>query len=333
MEIHRRPRPRLNDLRLESVGRHRWHFLSLPLALPLAGALLLGDVGSARALVPYVYVPREEELRGAGLGIAQAATRLLRLGQAEEAARLAELTVRLLPEDPRGWVLLAEANLRSERTEQARNALGRAKQLDPDNAGIWFAEGSLALRSGKPAEAISLLRRGLQLDGRNPSAYFDLGNAQILLDDPRAALRSFEKASDLRKDFWEAINNQGLVLYEVGNRGEAIRRWRQVLRIKPDVAETSLALAAGLHAGNPTELDEPLKLAEAALDEEPNYVLESFQKEQLWGEKLRAATRRLLLLPELRNAVERAMANATAADGGTDLQEEEDSGTEKDVSE
>ncbi|MFM8673962.1 MAG: hypothetical protein ACKOCA_02815, partial [Vulcanococcus sp.] len=65
------------------------------------------------AFVPYVLTPSGRNLEGAGLGIAQAAARLLRIGQAEDAARLAALTVQLIPADPRGWVLLAEAQLRS----------------------------------------------------------------------------------------------------------------------------------------------------------------------------------------------------------------------------
>jgi hypothetical protein len=88
-----------------------------------------------------------------------------------------------------------------------------------------------------------------------------------------------------------------------------------VLRIKPDVPETSLALAAGLYASDPTgQRPEALRLAEMALNEEPNYVLDSYQSEQLWGEKLRGDTRRLLSQPELKLVVERAMANATAGD-------------------
>jgi tetratricopeptide (TPR) repeat protein len=280
--------------------------------LPVLPAL---QAGEARAMVPYVYVPPERDLEAAGLGIAQAAARLLRLGQAEEAARLAELTVRLLPGDPRGWVLLAEAQLRSDRIDKALWALGKAKQLDPQNPGIWFAEGSLALRNQKPQEAIELLNRGLQLEGRNAGAHFDLGNAQLLLGQSERALGSYEKAAKLRRDFWEAINNQGLVLWELGRRPAALERWRQVLRIKPDVPETSLALAAGLYASDPAgQRPEALRLAEMALNEEPNYVLDNFQSEQLWGEKLRGDTRRLLSQPELKLVVERAMANATAGD-------------------
>ena len=293
------------------MGQRRWQFLS---SLPIAGLLLWGGIPPALALVPYVYLPQTKELEGSGLGIAQAAARLLRLGQAEDAARLAELSVRLLPDDPRSWVLLAEAQLRSNNSSKALLALERAKRLDPTNAGIWFAEGSLALRNGKPAEALDLLRRGLQLDSRNSGAYFDLGNANLLLGRPSEALTAFEKASGLRSDFWEAVNNQGLVLFELDHPKQAIERWRKVLKIKPEAAETSLALATALYESNQQNRSEALQLAENALNADPNYVHDTYQKEQLWGVKLRAATGRLLALPELKASVERATANATGHD-------------------
>ena len=279
----------------------------------LVGAigLLLTTGLPAKALVPYVYVPQRQELEGAGMGIAQAAARLLRLGQAGDAARLAALTVQLLPEDPRGWVLLAEAQLRSNQLEQAGISLAKAKQLDPRNPGIWFAEGSLALRASKPSEAINLLEHGLKLDRSNAGAYFDLGNARILLGQSGEALAAFERASSLRKDFWEALNNQGLVLFEQGQNKAAIQRWRQVLGIKPDAAEPTLALAAGLFASGAEGRSEALELASKALDSDPNYVLESYQKEQLWGPKLRSTTQQLLLLGELKPVVDRALANAS----------------------
>ena len=276
------------------------------------GLIALGN--PARALVPYVYLPPAREMEAAGLGIAQAAARLLRMGQAEDAARLADLTVRLIPNDPRGWILLAEAELRSNHPDKARVALARAKQLEPGNAGIWLAEGSLALRSNEPARAVPLLRKGLELDPRNSGAYFDLGNAQIMLNEPGAALTSFERASKLRPDFWEAINNQGLVLFELGRQDEALQRWRQVLKIKPDTAETSLAMATGLELkGGAANHTEAIRLASKALADDPNYVLDSFRKEQLWGERLRAATRALLAQPELKASVDRASANASPA--------------------
>jgi tetratricopeptide (TPR) repeat protein len=287
----------------------RW--LRAGLAAPLLLGVLVGTMPAARAnFVPYVYVPQRVELEGAGLGIAQAAARLLQVGQANEAARLAALTVQLLPDDPRGWLLLAEAQLRSKHLKEAGIALAQAKQLDPRNPGIWFAEGSLALRDGKPKEAIGLLEQGLKLKGNNAGAYFDIGNAHIQLAQLPAALVAFQKASSLRQDFWEAVNNQGLVLFEQGKTKEAIGRWRQVLSLKPDAAETTLALATGLFSQSPANLQNALDLAKKALTTDPNYVLESYQKDQLWGPKLRQATQGLLLQNELKAVVERARANA-----------------------
>ena len=266
----------------------------------------------AQALVPYVAVPAERNLEGAGLGIAQAAARLLRIGQADDAARLAALTVQLIPDDPRGWVLLAEAQLRSNQNEEAAVSLAKARELDPKNAGILFAQGSLALKDSRPSEAADLIREGLKLDGKNAGAYFDLGNAYILMGKSGDALGAFERASKLRSDFWEAINNQALVLYEQNKAGEAIKRWRRVVGLK-DAAEPNLALAAALNVAQPGNT-ESLQLAAKALAEDPNYVLESWQKEQLWGPRLRSAAAQLLAEPALKADVERAQANAGASD-------------------
>jgi len=287
----------------------RW--LRAGVAAPLFLGVLVGQMPAAKAnFVPYVFVPKQVELEGTGLGIAQAAARLLQVGQANEAARLAALTVQLLPDDPRGWLLLAEAQLRSKQLNEAGVALARAKQLDPRNPGIWFAQGSLALREGKPKDAIDLLEQGLKLNGKNAGAYFDIGNAHIQLAQSAAALVAFKKAATLRPDFWEAINNQGLVLFDEGKTKEAIARWRQVLNLKPDAAETTLALATGLFSQSPANRQAALDLANKALTSDPNYVLESYQKDQLWGPKLRQATQELLLQNELKAVVERAKANA-----------------------
>ena len=295
----------------------RW--LRSLVALPLVLGVGLGPVPAAQAMVPYVVLPASQDMEAAGLGIAQAAARLLRLGQAEEAARLAALTVQLIPGDPRGWILLAEAQLRSKQPKLAAIALVQAKRLDPKNPGIWFAEGSLALHDSNPQRAIQLLEQGLKLDPKNAGAYFDFGNAQILLGKLRPALVAFEKAASLRPKFWESINNQGLVLFELGKPLEAISRWHQVLRIKATAAEPSLALAAALNGLKPGSR-EAIELANRALASEPNYALESYQKEQLWGPRLRAATRQLVHRNELKPSLERALANAG---GNSDSQDDQ----------
>jgi tetratricopeptide (TPR) repeat protein len=279
----------------------------------LVMSLVLGSVGAtttapARALVPYVYTPRTQELEGAGVGIGRTAAQLLRLGQPEEASRLAALAVRLQPNDERLWSVLAEAQLRSDQLNDAAGSLAKAKSLNPGKAGLWFAEASLALRDNRPDDAVPLLDEGLRLDPKNAGAYFDLGNARVMQDNLRQALRAFEKATSIKPSFWEALNNQALVLFEMGNTSEAIKRWRSVLKIKRN-AEPMLALAAALNKQKPGDT-ESIELARKALAEDPNYVLPGHQENQLWGLKLRQATETLLLEGALKSAVERAEANA-----------------------
>ena len=263
----------------------------------------------AKALVPYVYVPTTEELKGSAIGIGRTAAQLLQLGQAKEAAQLAALAVRLDPKDDRLWSVLAEAQLRSDELEGASKSLARAKTLNPDKAGLWFAEAAIALRAERPDDAVPLIERGLDLDPNNASAYFDLGNARIMQGDLPMALRTFEQATKLKPDFWEALNNQALVLFEMGKRDEAIKRWRQVLKIDEN-AEPMLALAAALHQRGSSRED-ALTMARRALAKDPNYVLTPPQVEQLWGPKIRQATATLLAEPDLSGSVERAKANAT----------------------
>ena len=286
------------------INRIRERFLAALLSVAaMAGA------PAAQAITPYVYVPSSEELKGSALGIGRTAAQLLQMGQPEQAAKLAALAVRLDPQDERLWSILAEAQLRSNDLDQASQSLARAKELNPDKAGLWFAQGALALRDERPEEAVPLIQRGLELDPKNPAAYFDLGNARVMMDDLSSALSSFEQATSLKPDFWEALNNQALVLYEMGKADEAIRRWRDVLKIE-EKAEPLLALAAALHQqGHVSEVS--LKMAREALNKEPNYVLTPHQIEQLWGIKIRQAAAELLASPEMASSVERARANAT----------------------
>ncbi len=294
-------------MKSKSENRHRWFRNRLIAALFSLGAI--GSVLPAQAVVPSVYVPTAEELKGSSIGIGHTAAQLLQMGQAKEAAQLASLAVRLDPQNEKLWSVLAEAQLRSDQLEAASTSLARAKALNPTKAGLWFAEAAIALRAERPNSAIPLIERGLDLDPQNPSAYFDLGNARIMQGNLSAALTSFERATTLKPDFWEALNNQALVLFELGETKEAIRRWRRVLSLEQN-AEPLLALAAALHQ-NKTRGDEAFSLANQALAKEPNYVLEGHQTEQLWGVKIRNAAALLLEEPELKAGVERAKANAT----------------------
>ena len=262
----------------------------------------------AKALIPYVYEPNPYAIKNTSLSIGQTAAQFLKIGQPKEAARLAALAVRLQPKNDKLWSLLAEAQLRSNELKSASHSLSIAKKLNPQEALLWFAEASLALQKKDANTAIELLTHGLELDAKNSGAYFQLGNARIMQSEFKLALKAFKNASNLNATFWEAINNQAIVLFETGKTQEAIKTWRHVLTINEN-AEPMLALAAALHAIKP-DSPEAIELAQKALSKNPNYVSTTYQQEQLWGNKLREATSRLLTKDELVSTVERAEANS-----------------------
>ena len=260
----------------------------------------------AGALVPYVYMPSSAELQTAGEGIGEDATQLLQTGRVEQAEQLAMLAVLLLPEDPRSWLLLAEARLRNDDRSGTREALARARTLEPSNAGVWFAEGSLALRDEEYGAAERLIREGLALDPENANAHFDLGNTLLKLEQPLAALDAFEKATAIRDNFWEAVNNQGLVLFELGRVLLAQQRWQEAITLSNEAAEPMLALGASRY-GQGIRDRETIQLVMRALVKDPAYAAEAHQEDQLWGEKLRAAARALFQDAQLKPAVKRAL--------------------------
>ncbi len=270
---------------------------------------LIGGLGTkSKAFIPYVYEPNPKELSETGLSIGKTAAQLLQLGQAQEATRLASLAVRLQPNDDRLWAILAEAQIRSSMLDEASKSLAKAKELNPRKASLWFAEASLTLQQQKPKDAIISIQKGLKLEPNNAGAYFQLGNARLMQRNLRKALPAFQKAAKINPKFWEALNNQGIVLFEINKIKEAIHMWRKVLKISEN-AEPMLALAAALNQMKP-ENNESIKIAKAALAKNPNYVSPIYQHEQLWGQKLQQATKKLLQHPKLIKDVERALANS-----------------------
>ncbi len=261
-----------------------------------------------KAFIPYIYQPNQSELKNTGLSIAKTAAQLLQLGQEKEALRLAKLAVQLDPNDDRTWSILAEAQLRNQKPKEAKYSLDKAKAINPKKASLWFAEGALALQEKNALLAEKLIIKGLELEPKNPGAFFQLGNARIMQNKFSLALKAFKKATDIKPKFWEALNNQGLILFELGRKKEAIKTWRKVLVITKN-AEPMLALATALYKTEKIKA-ESIELAREALITDPNYVSAIHQEEQLWGPNLRQAAQELFSEPVLISDVKKAIANS-----------------------
>jgi len=129
---------------------------------------------------------------------------------------------------------------------------------------------------------------------KNAGAYFDLGNAHLLLRQSQRCPGppSGRRLGACAKDFWEAINNQGLVLYELGRRDRRNRALAPLPEESMPTGPLKPMLAAGNGPATPAAVppqEGPSGLASEALAIEPNYVSMPIRKNKLWGSVLRSA--------------------------------------------
>ena len=155
-----------------------------------------------------------------------------------------------------------------------------------------------------PQKAKFFIKEGLSLNKNNERGYFQLGNAEIMLNNYKSALIAFKISSRINSNFWQSINNEGLVLYELNNFKEAISRFRSALKISND-AEPMLALAIVLYSSDNKSIDS-ISLAKNALKSNPKYVSKEYQEKQLWGKKLQTSAQLLFKNKEMKKVVREA---------------------------
>jgi lysophospholipase L1-like esterase len=139
------------------------------------------------------------------------------------AAELAERAIQIAPDDPRGFVLLAEARVRQEQRAAAREAYARAVETDsggvlayafeaedrflpsldqalskyPTESNAFASRAVLALRRGDRASAQFYAVMSTRLDSENVAALVLQGRLLQLSGLKNEALRKFEEAAAL----------------------------------------------------------------------------------------------------------------------------------------
>jgi tetratricopeptide (TPR) repeat protein len=142
----------------------------------------------------------------------------------------------------------------------------------------------------------------LKLKPNYSNGLFDLGNAYLMLQKFPDAIAQFNLAVKQDGKFWPAINNVGLIKYEQGNVTEAIQQWQTAVSIDKKAAEPLLALAVAFY--NHGDKQKSLEMGVSALRIDSRYGNLDFLKENLWGDRLLADTKKFLELPEIKLALQ-----------------------------
>ncbi len=269
---------------------------------------LFSPKNASYSFVPYFYEPNKKILINTSIGIGQTASKYIQYGQPKEAKNLAKLALSLNPNEANLWVILSTAQLNSNLLSDSLVSIKNAEKINSKSPIVWFTKASIEMQIGDIESAIKSIKENIKLEKNNSNSYFLLGNAKLMQKKYSNSLEAFKKATDINPKFWQAINNQGLVYYELGFKKKAIKTWREVILIKSD-PEPMLALAIALYALEPSN-NEAIRLAKEALSQNPNYFFQEFQKEQLWGEKLQTAGEELFKNPKLKSVINTASANS-----------------------
>ncbi len=257
------------------------------------------QIQKVQAIVPYYYFPTKKNLQKQGSYIGKNAYQLLFFGQYEDSLNLAKLAVKINASDEKLWLILAETQIANEQYKNALNSLNKAEKINSNISEIYFAKSNIYLKISQKTKAKSALEKGIKIEPNNHRGIFQLGNIFLMEKNYLGAIKLFNKSIKIKPDFWQAINNQGLAYFEKNNLNLAIKHFERAISIEEN-AEPLLGLATCIRK-NDTKL--AIQLAKKALAKDPKYVNYDYRKEQLWGEKLQAATEILLQNEQLKKDV------------------------------
>ena len=88
----------------------------------------------------------------------------------------------------------------------------------------------------------------LEFNPGDPAAYNNRGNAEAGLGEWEAAVADYKKASELVPDYAFARANYALALYQLGDKSQAVRNMKNLVRKYPKFADMRAALSAALWA-------------------------------------------------------------------------------------
>jgi len=259
---------------------------------------------SSIAFFPRINEPNQEEFEFTSMQIGKAAMQLIQFGQYKEAINILKLALKLNPKEETLWIALADAQFKSKDSDSALLSLNKVLVINPKNASIYFTKGSIYMNSKNLEKAIFMLNQGLLLDNKNETGYFQLGNAYIMLKEYTKALDTYNKVTKINPSFWQVINNQGLILYEINKKKDAISKFKLAAKLSNN-AEPKLALAITIYStkGKSIEL---LNIAKNALIDNPKYANIEYQSEQLWGRKLQDSAKLFFKTKEMKKVVREA---------------------------
>ncbi len=152
----------------------------------------------------------------------------------------------LFPENPAIWSNRGNSRVSQLKLSAAVADFDRSIQLAPQLTDAYLNRGAAWEGLKEWDKAIADYQHILAVDTNDAMAYNNLGNAYAGRAEWEKAKTYYFKATELEPGFAFARANYALALYQVGNRSEAIRQMKNIVRKYRDFPDVRAALTAAL---------------------------------------------------------------------------------------
>jgi len=189
----------------------------------------------------------------------------------EEAITLYRAAIPLMPDDPLGYVHLAEAQIELGDLAAAEATVLGALELVEPHPQIFFLLGDISRRQQDYPRAIQYFGEVLSLDPESSGAYAGLGAVYFHIERYDAAEENARRALVINDKIQGAHFTVARVLEEKGDVGGAVREYQEELEVNPGHAGALFNLAM-IHrgAGHPAEEESLLR---QVLELDPEHAL------------------------------------------------------------
>ena len=150
------------------------------------------------------------------------------------------------PQNPAVWSNRGNVRIGQYKLTEAIADFDRSIEIAPEYPDAYLNRGIAYEGKRLWKQAISDYDRVLAISPQDPVALNNRGNAKAGQQKWQEALEDYQEAANIAPDFPMARGNAALVQYQLGDRTEAIRNMRNLVRKYPMYSDMRAALAAAL---------------------------------------------------------------------------------------
>ncbi len=153
---------------------------------------------------------------------------------------------------------------------EAARYLAQAVQIRPDDLNALTNHGAVLATLNDPEAALASFDRALAVAAQHPDALNGRANMLMRLGRPADALASFESLLAVKPGHVDALNNRGIVLMALGRPADALESYDRALAISPNLVEVINNRGVALRALNRSE--DALASFDGAIAIRPEYA-------------------------------------------------------------